>query len=217
MDTLRRHIANIIVAFITVAATGVFSATIVRAVVYAPGEPEMVMPAQSANTYRPHHLIESTSLPRRIIIPAIGVDAEVEPVGIGMSGSMAVPHQYDAVGWYKLGTPPGEVGSAVMAGHVTDGLLMPGVFNRIPELLPGDEIVIITDSDETLHFNVTKTETYPLSVVPLDELFYNERQGAAGLNLITCQGDWLSEEQTYDKRIVVYAELQEETSTTSPE
>jgi sortase (surface protein transpeptidase) len=83
--------------------------------------------------------------PARIRIPSIGVDAFVQDVGIGKSGNMAVPTNYDDVGWYRYGPAPGEKGSAVIDGHVDNGFGLPAVFSRLSELEAGDDIYIDTE------------------------------------------------------------------------
>ena len=45
-------------------------------------------------------------------------------------------------GWYSLGPTPGEVGPAVVLGHV-DGYRNPGIFYRLHELVPGDDVEIL--------------------------------------------------------------------------
>jgi hypothetical protein len=56
----------------------------------------------------------------RLAVPALGVDAPVEPVGIRDDGQMALPDDVDRLGWYRFGPVPGAEGSAVLAGHVDD-------------------------------------------------------------------------------------------------
>jgi len=116
---------------------------------------------------------------------------------------MAVPMSYDNVGWYRLGTAPGHTGSAVIAGHVTNGLRMPGVFNRLAELQIGDEVIVETNAGEQIRFVVSDVQTYPYDKVPRDRLF--NRADDQRLNLVTCEGGWLASKRTYDQRVVVYA------------
>ena len=59
----------------------------------------------------------SAGLPIRLKIPSIKVDAAIEYVGIAPDGNMDVPKGPDNVAWFEPGTRPGDVGSAVLAGH----------------------------------------------------------------------------------------------------
>ena len=67
----------------------------------------------------------------RISIPAIKVDAKIQEVGITAKGNMAAPRTFSEVGWYKYGPRPGETGSAVLAGHVDNGIAFPAVFSKL--------------------------------------------------------------------------------------
>jgi sortase A len=147
----------------------------------------------------------TTSLPMHLQIPALSIDAAVQHVGIAKSGAMAVPTNFTDVGWYRLGTVPGQKGSAVVDGHVDNGLALPGVFKHLSDINVGDSVYIQTRSGEKLHFVVYKKELYPYKDVPAADVF------AAGdfahLNLITCGGSWVQRDKTYDKRLVVYTKF----------
>jgi sortase A len=145
----------------------------------------------------------TSSLPARLRIPTLSIDAAVQHVGIAKSGAMAVPTNYSDVGWYRLGSAPGEEGSAVIDGHVDNGLGLPGVFTRLSDINIGDSIYIQTHSGETLRFVVYEKEMYHYKDVPAAKVF---AQGDfVHLNVITCDGSWVAQDKTYDKRLVVYA------------
>ena len=85
----------------------------------------------------------SPSIPTRISIPSLGVRAKVIEVGQAADGSIATPatDPAEATGWYRLGPTPGELGTAVIVGHVdTDS--QPAVFHRLPELRKGELIEV---------------------------------------------------------------------------
>src|SRR5579884_3020692 len=77
--------------------------------------------------------------PMRLRIPAIGLDAAVEELGVDDQGQLQTPVRWEDVGWYVVGPYPGEAGSAALAGHV-DSHLGPAVFYRLHELKAGDGI-----------------------------------------------------------------------------
>lgn len=140
--------------------------------------------------------------PARLLIPAINVDAEVKHVGIAKSGNMAVPYEYDDTGWYRGGTIPGQEGSAVINGHVDTGFGLPAVFARLQELEPGDEIFVETAEGRKLRFIVEVTEVAKVGEISTDLLF--NRADTARLNLITCEGAFDAETETYDSRRIIY-------------
>jgi len=49
-----------------------------------------------------------------LMIPAINVNTSIQKVGITPDGEMEVPSNIGEVGWFKLGSPPGEKGSACL-------------------------------------------------------------------------------------------------------
>lgn len=195
-----RRIQRIRIAtMIVLCGFAVFTATAVHALFYAP-ESEAVVPLVQTAT-----ATTSTAKPSRLIIPSIGVDADIRPVGISYRGNMMTPDNFSDVGWYKYGTLPGQHGSAVIDGHVDNGLSFPGVFKRLKEMQIGQDVYIQTEAGQRLHFRVVDVQTYYYTSAPLQTIF--NRDDTVRLNLITCDGDWVPEDQTDDHRVVVYTEL----------
>src|SRR5437016_1928930 len=56
--------------------------------------------------------------PVHVDIPAIGVSAAVEPLGLFPSGHVEVPTSYERVGWYEGSHVPGAPGPSVLLGHI---------------------------------------------------------------------------------------------------
>ncbi|HEY4513095.1 MAG TPA: class F sortase [Candidatus Paceibacterota bacterium] len=174
-----------------------------RAMFYAPSDevplPETAL-AQTAG------MAAGASSPAKLTIPKIKLDAKVLPVGITKKGNMATPGNFSDVGWYKYGKTPGEIGSAVIAGHVDNGLALPAVFFNLKNMTKGDDIYLTDQNNKTMHFVVTKTEVYDFDS-NAEEVFTDE--SGRLLKLITCTGVWLKQYRTHDKRLVVSAELAE--------
>ncbi|MHB8621568.1 MAG: class F sortase [Chloroflexota bacterium] len=142
-------------------------------------------------------------LPVRLVIPAINVDAAVQPVGNTSDGAMDVPKRWGDVGWYGLGFRPGEDGSAVMAGHL-DSTTGRAVFWNLNRLKVGDSVDVRNSDGSRLSFAVASKELYAFDNAPLRKIF-----GPADvpeLNLITCSGAFDRASRNYDKRLVVYTQ-----------
>jgi sortase (surface protein transpeptidase) len=148
--------------------------------------------------------IEQVAAPVRLRIPAIGVDASIEPVGNDAAGQMGVPSSYSNVAWYEPGVSPGTPGNAVIAGHL-DSTTGPAVFYRLDTLQPGDEILVTTGDGRELRFAVTESATYPAAAAPLDDIFGDAI--TPRLNLITCEGVFDRASRQYDQRLVVYTRM----------
>jgi sortase (surface protein transpeptidase) len=188
------------IAIITAIAVIIFFGTLVQAVWYAPGSDLQVPSAEIV----PRSLPPSEE-PVTLRIPRIKINATIQQTGVNGKGNMGVPTNYTDVAWYKHGTVPGQIGSAVIDGHVDNGLGLSGVFKHLEDLQQGDDVYVVTKTGRELHFVVEDTVSYPYKTVPLETLF--SRDDDARLNLITCGGSWVKSDKTYDHRFVVYTRL----------
>lgn len=147
------------------------------------------------------------SVPVRLIIPRIKVDAPIEEVGIAQNGDLATPtkNPWDGVGWYKNGAYPGAEGSAVMNGHLDRPGGYPAVFWNLRYLRPGDRLTVQTASGQSLQFRVLRLASYPPQNAPVQNIF--GMTGGRYLNLITCTGTWIPAQHQTTLRLVVYTEL----------
>lgn len=185
-------------ALLVVAGVAVFGATLVRATIYAP-EMEAAAP-QGARV-----AAATSTLPVRLQIPALHIDANVQAVGVKVDGSMGTPNNFTDVAWYKYGIVPGQLGVALIDGHVDNGLSLPGVFKHLGDIKTGDDVYILERDGSRLHFVVTGVQTYPYQNVPMQEIA--APRDAPRLDIITCEGAWVSSGKTYDRRLVVFTDL----------
>lgn len=185
-------------------ASTVFVVTYVHATRYSDAA-DLTYISQITNTPIEASKDASELHPLRLLVPSVGIDAAVQNVGLTKKGNMAVPTNFTDVAWYKLGSVPGKLGSAVIDGHVDNALSLDGVFKHLRDIKIGDSVYVETTSGEKLEFIVKNVETYAHESVPLDRIF-NDKTGVY-LNLITCAGDWVQADKDYDHRLVVYTEL----------
>jgi sortase (surface protein transpeptidase) len=145
--------------------------------------------------------------PVRLLIPAIGVNALIEMVGVTPDGDLAVPSQnpWEDVGWYRSGPHPGERGSAVIDGHLDRPGGYPAVFWHLRDLQVGNEVTVIDVYGKTFHFHVTGIVFYSPRDAPIEQIFANNN--GTYLNLITCAGDWIPSQHQTTLRLVVYTSL----------
>lgn len=138
----------------------------------------------------------STTAGRRLVIPAIGVDAGSIPVGINRAGQLAVGPSVRAVYRWRHGVVPGQPGSAVLAGHTWSR--GDGVFDRLGQLRPGDRVSVGATRFEVTR--VRRVTTLPRAEVRA--LFSDS--GRPRLVLITC-GNRDNTTGVYRTRIIVNA------------
>lgn len=144
------------------------------------------------------------SAPTTLSIPAIALVSDLVGVGQNGDGSLEVPPG-DTVGWYTLAPTPGEIGPAILVGHV-DSIAGPAIFAGLKELKSGDDIQITRQDGSQVHFAVTKTAAYEADNFPTQEVYGNIDH--AGVRLITCYGTFNQLTRHYSHNLVVYAKAQ---------
>jgi Sortase domain len=140
-------------------------------------------------------------VPVRLRIGAIGVDAPILPVGVAR-GTTEVPADVDEVGWYRFGGRLGRSGSTLLVAHVSSGTQGSGVFFRLRDLVPGDDVRVETRDGSATVFRVIARRSYAKEALP-DRLF--SRTGPALLALVTCGGRFSESTGRYEDNVVVYA------------
>lgn len=146
------------------------------------------------------------SLPVRLRIPSIDVDAAVGALGTNADGSVQVPTVPDDAGWYTGSADPGQIGAAVLLGHVDFSRTGPAVFYRLGELKPGASVLVARKDGSTAAFTVDAVREYPKSNFPTDEVYGPTTDDSVQLRLITC-GSWDTDQHKYVGNTVVFATL----------
>lgn len=150
--------------------------------------------------------------PAFVDIPAIGATSTVDELGTLADGRLETPNDFMKVGWWAGGTVPGEVGPAVLAGHL-DSYQGPAIFARLNQLKPDDLIRVARRDGQVLTFSVTRVDRYPKDLFPAAQVY-----GATPtpeLRLITCGGTFDHSAHSYKDNTVVYARLVTDATTTS--
>lgn len=144
--------------------------------------------------------------PVDVRIDAIGAESSLVSLGLNPDKTVAVPpvSQPKQASWYNKGPTPGALGPAVILGHVNGGG-QDGIFARLHELKPGDQVKVARKDGKTALFTVTKLEQTPKNTFPTLAV-YGDTQGAE-LRLITCGGSFDKGRRSYLDNIIVYASL----------
>lgn len=144
--------------------------------------------------------------PKELVIPSLQIRAPIEAVGKTKDGAMDVPQNVWNVAWYEPGPKPGENGQAVIAGHY-DSKTGPAVFVYLSKLQIGDTVQIVDARGNTRTFVVYNKEIYNREAFPISSVFGDA--DAPYLNLITCDGIFNKQAETYSKRIVIFTKLKQ--------
>jgi len=139
-------------------------------------------------------------VPTSLAIPALHVDAPVGAVATTPSGDLEVP-PIGRAGWYDAGARPGEPGRAVIVGHI-DGATEPGVFQHVPEIRDGSQIVVRDAGGGTHSYSVVGKLQVPKSEFPASAVYGPSKSPV--LVLVTCGGVYVPG-VGYSDNVIVYA------------
>jgi sortase (surface protein transpeptidase) len=139
--------------------------------------------------------------PTAMTIPSIGVNTSLVDLGINADGTAQVPSNTAVAGWYDLSPRPGQLGAAVILGHV-DSHTGPGVFFKLSQLQPGASISVQSGATSET-FVVQTVDLYSKSSFPTATVFGPVPQHA--LRLVTCGGPFDHETGSYEDNWVVFA------------
>ncbi|MEW2166706.1 class F sortase [Streptomyces sp. NPDC007084] len=170
----------------------------------AAAAPAASAPASSSASPSAKHLPRSA--PTRLLIPKIEVDAPFTELAIDDSGRLEPPPANDTnlVGWYAKGVSPGELGAAIIAGHV-DTKTSAAVFAGLSDLKKGDKFSVKRADGRTANFVVDSSDTFEKDNFP-DERVYADTPDAQ-VRLITCAGNYDRSAKDYTENLVVFAHL----------
>jgi LPXTG-site transpeptidase (sortase) family protein len=184
----------LIISFITLS---IIIYILAQSIYFAPTDEIIILNTKSESTIPTINNFNS-----KLIIPSLRIDAKIQNVGITKKGNMSTPNNFFDVGLFKYGPNPGEKGSAIIDGHVNNGLGLKAVFGNLENIKIGDDIYVEMKEGYKIHFKVTGTSLYNYNA-PADSVF-NQKDNSY-LKLITCSGTWIPEFRTHDKRLVVTA------------
>ena len=144
------------------------------------------------------------SAPVSLTIPAIALSVEIGEVGTHADGTVEVPTDFTKAGWFRPGPSPGQVGSAVILGHV-DTYQGPAAFFRLRELHPGDDVQVHLADGITARFVVRSVETFAKDRFPSRRVYASP--GDQALQLVTCGGVFDPSVRSYLSNVVVFTTL----------
>jgi hypothetical protein len=152
--------------------------------------------------FTPSPLAEVGAIPASIHIEKATVDAQVEVIGI-VNGAMQDPTGPWVVSWYKETAKLGEIGNAVLAGHVDYWDVGPCVFQHLSLLAKDDQIQVTGDDKQVYTYAVDYQKLYQADNAPIQDIIGTTKNES--LTLITCGGEFDYATGHYLYRTVVRA------------
>jgi sortase (surface protein transpeptidase) len=160
---------------------------------------------ESTDTVAVRHVAPmKSSRPVSLTIPALGVDATIERLGVDLDQHLEVPTDAGDAGWYEESSAPGAAGAAVIAGHVT-WAQEPAVFFELGNLRPGQRVRIRRADGRTAVFAITKVAQYEKDEFPTAKVYRPVNRPV--LRLITCGGQYDADSDSYDANVVAFGTL----------
>lgn len=152
-------------------------------------------------------LILPRSIPIELSIPAIGVRSSLLKLGINSDHTVQVPPLDDVwkAGWYRYSPSPGQLGPAILLGHIDSAQSGPGVFFKLGALRKGNTVSVRRADNIVAVFRVDAVAEYPKNRFPTLKVYGNTDNAA--LRLITCGGKFDFSARSYEDNIVAYASL----------
>lgn len=147
------------------------------------------------------------SEPTKITIPSINLEADFEtPLGVDKDNNMKAPVNFNKVARYLYAPTPGELGPAVVLGHV-DSKEGPAIFYSLGQIKKEDEIIITREDNKKLTFEIFEIERVKQNYFPTEKVYGNISY--AGIRLITCSGYYDRGSLRYSHNLILYGKLVE--------
>jgi sortase family protein len=143
------------------------------------------------------------STPVHLRIPSIGVHSGLMPLGLKSDGTLEVPPNGFPAGWYTGAPTPGELGPAIIAGHV-HWAGRAGVFFHLDAMAIGDRIRVLRRDGSVAVFTARRIAEFHKSRFPTGAVYGDIHY--PGLRLITCGGR-NPRTGVYEDNTVVFATL----------
>jgi len=146
------------------------------------------------------------STPTKIVIDSIKLELNVYPVGVDPNGYLETPTSWNTAGWYKQSAKPSEVGNMLIDGHYDDNYGRPAAFWKLKNLIAGDKVAVLDSYGRSFDYLVV--DSYFVDINDPGRMkILEEVRDKPILTLITCGGVWVPGQGTYNKRLIVSAEL----------
>jgi len=196
MTRIGRHRTPVAAAVLAILLAGCGAPTVTTALTTVPGP--------SLATEAPQGLARSE--PSTVDIPSIGAHSTLVPLGLNPDQTVQAPPVATPMqaGWYQYSPAPGEIGPAVLLGHV-DGNKKPGIFYRLHELGIGDQIRIVRQDGIAINFRVWRKDQASKDSFPTEAVYGDTTEPE--LRLITCGGSFDRSTRNYRDNVIVFATM----------
>ena len=159
------------------------------------------------NIVEAHGPILPRATPTHLTIPAIGVSSTLLGLGLNPDHTVQVPPlgADSEAGWYRYSPTPGQLGPAIILGHIDTARYGPGVFFKLGALRKGDSVSVRRSDGTVAVFRIDAVAAYKKNHFPTLTVYGNTDHAA--LRLITCGGKFDTSTKSYEENIVAFGTL----------
>ena len=152
--------------------------------------------------------------PRYLSIPKLGINnARIKQIGLlKNTNQLDAPVSIFDAGWYTGSVKPGNGSGAVLIDGHNGGPNYDGIFKKLNQLSVGDQIIIERGDGQKFTYEVRDNRDMLVDEINdannpygMSTILNSHDTSKEGLNIITCVGDWLQSDQTYNKRTMLRA------------
>jgi hypothetical protein len=210
VEEYRRLFARPVLVVATMAGVVATAGVLSGLAVPQPEFPPQVQPAAELSVPEP----AARARPVSIEIPALHLSSPLGDLTRAGNGELLAPDDPGLAGWYTAGVVPGDVGPAVVGGHV-DSRSGPGVFFTLRSLKPDDVVRVTLSDGRVVRFGVTEVHEVPKAQFPTEAVYAPTPRPE--LRLVTCGGRFDRSVHSYVDNVVVDAVVTDSDTTTSPD
>lgn len=146
----------------------------------------------------------TTPNPNFLSIPSLNINAPFEFLGLNANQTIEVPKNDMSVGWFVYGAKPGEIGAAVIVGHL-DSIKGNAIFANLNKIKTGDEIKISREDGSEVIYVTDSVSKFSQNNFPTHKVY--DSTPYPSLRLITCAGTYNKQAGHYSDNLVVFGRI----------
>ncbi|MBI2414259.1 class F sortase [candidate division WWE3 bacterium] len=135
----------------------------------------------------------------------LGATIDIEEVNLTPDETLEAPESWFTAGWYTQSSKTGEAGNLIIDGHYDTNTGTPAAFWGLKNLKVNDTVTLKDSMDKDFVYKVRSV--FYVDIQDPDRTLIFEETHKKELTLITCGGVWDTAKHTYDKRLIVKADL----------
>ena len=140
-------------------------------------------------------------------IDSLGINIPLISVNLAPDKSLETPKDWQIGGWYEKSARPGEKGNVIINAHYDDNYGRPAAFWQLKNIKAGDKVSVQDSFGNAYTYQVDEVFYVDMNDPNRLDVLKKSLGDRSTVTLITCGGIWLTNGQSYSKRLVVRGNL----------